>query len=312
MTAAEVFLLPAHDGIASAVAARVPDAAVLPLASPDDDTLARTSFLCLPYMQEADAFPLFARMPRLCVVQSLSSGVDTVLAAAPTSVTVCNGRGLLHEESTAELAVALTLAGLRELPTFVDEQRQRRWTHRRTSALYGRRVLLVGYGPMGQAIDARLAPFGVSIERVSRTARPGVQPLEQLGAVVPRVDVVLVCIALSARTRGLINAEILAGLADGALLVNVARAPVVDASALLSELMSGRIRAALDVTDPEPLPADSALWQLPNVLITPHLGGDTGEFVARVPEFLIEQVERHRRGRALANVVRAAARHRHP
>lgn len=306
--AAEAFLLPSDDGIFASVSAAMPDADILPIEEGGGPALARATFVCLPYMRDAEVFALFPRMASLRVVQSLSSGVERVLAAAPPSATVCNGRGLLHEESTADLAVALTLAGVRGLPGFFGAQQQRRWAHQRTHALVGRRVLLVGYGPMGEAIEARLSPFGVHITRVSRTARPGVEPLAALTELVRAADVVIVCIALSDLTRGLISAEVLDVMADGTLLVNVARGPVVDSAALTRHLSAGRLAAALDVTDPEPLPPDSPLWNLPNVLVTPHLGGDTYEFLSRVPAFLVEQLRRHRAGQPLLNIVRAPAR----
>jgi phosphoglycerate dehydrogenase-like enzyme len=174
----------------------------------------------------------------------------------------------------------------------------------RTESLDGKRVLLVGYGLIGTAIERRLVPFGATISRVSRTPRAGVSGLTELAALAAAADILVVCIALHPATRGLIGAPVLAALPDDALVVNIARGPVVDADSLTAELASGRLRAALDVTDPEPLPAGRPEWTLPNVLITPHIGGDTTTFAARAPAFVAEQAARHLAGEALRNVVR--------
>jgi phosphoglycerate dehydrogenase-like enzyme len=199
------------------------------------------------------------------------------------------------------------LAALRQLPAFAADQSRRAWSHVRTESLDGKRVLLVGYGPIGAAIERRLLPFGATVTRVSRTPRDGVSGLPELPALAAAADIMVVCIALHPATRGLVGAQTLAALPDGALVVNVARGPIVAADALTSELTSGRLRAALDVTDPEPLPADRPEWGLPNVLITPHIGGDTTAFAARAPVFVADQAARHLAGRPLHNVVRAAS-----
>jgi phosphoglycerate dehydrogenase-like enzyme len=240
------------------------------------------------------------------VVQSLSSGVDNVLDFVPGQVTLCNGSGLHHEEGTAELAVSLILASLRQIPTFALQQSRRSWHHLRTDSLEGKRVLLVGYGHIGQGIEQRLRPFGAQVMRVSRTARDGVAPLPQLPRLAAGADILVVCIALTPETRGLISGDVLAALPAGALVVNVARGPLVDAAALAGELTKGRLRAALDVTDIEPLPADRPEWALPNVLITPHIGGDTFVFAQRAPGFVADQAERHLNGQPLANIVKNA------
>ena len=241
---------------------------------------------------------MIAQMPRLRVLQSLSSGVDNILGSVPEHVTLCNGSGLHHEESTAELAVSLILASLRQLPAFARDQTRHQWHHRRTDSLDGKRVLLVGYGGMGKAIEQRLRPFGARITRASRTARDGVAPLSQLPRLAAGTDILVVCIALTQDTSGLIGGQVLAALPDGAMVVNVARGPIVDAAALAGHLTAGRLRAALDVTDVEPLPADRPEWALPNVLITPHIGGDTWAFARRAPGFVADQAERHASGQA--------------
>src|SRR5215472_12843554 len=259
-------------------------------------------------MGDGASIALIGRMPRLRVLQSLSSGVDNVVGSVPDQVTLCNGSGLRHEEGTAELAVSLILASLRQIPTFTLHQSRRSWHHLRTDSLDGKRVLLVGYGRIGAAVEQRLTPFGAQVTRVSRTARDGVAPLSQLPRLAAETDVLVVCIALTPQTRGLISGEVLAALPAGALVVNVARGPLVDAGALAGHLSEGRLRAALDVTDVEPLPPDRPEWALPNVLITPHIGGDTFAFARRAPGFVADQAERYLSGRPLANIVKPAGR----
>jgi phosphoglycerate dehydrogenase-like enzyme len=300
------FLLPAADGIADEVARRLPRAAIFRYEDDDYSGLGEVEFYCMPYMGDEASVALIAQLPRLRVVQSLSSGVDNVLDSVPGQVTLCNGSGLHHEEGTAELAVSLILASLRQIPTFALQQSRRSWHHLRTDSLEGKRVLLVGYGHIGQGIEQRLRPFGAQVMRVSRTAGDGVAPLPQLPRLAAGADILVVCIALTPETRGLISGDVLAALPAGALVVNVARGPLVDAAALAGELTTGRLRAALDVTDIEPLPADRPEWALPNVLITPHIGGDTFVFAQRAPGFVADQAERHLSGQPLANIVKNA------
>ncbi|HKB29306.1 MAG TPA: NAD(P)-dependent oxidoreductase, partial [Streptosporangiaceae bacterium] len=266
-------LLPNADGVADHVQRCLPGVPIIRYEDVDGANLDDVSFYCLPYMGDGASIALIARLPRLRVLQSLSSGVDDVLPAVPPGVILCNGRGLHHEEGTAELAVALILAGVRQLPMFVRQQAGAQWRHVRTESIEGKRVLLVGYGAIGAAIEQRLSPFGTSVVRVSRSARPGVAPFSQLADLAAAADIMVVCVALSESTRGLADARVLAALPAGALVVNVARGAIIDAPALTAELESGRLRAALDVTDPEPLPAQRPEWALPNVLITPHIGG---------------------------------------
>jgi phosphoglycerate dehydrogenase-like enzyme len=299
------FLLPATDGVADEVARRLPEATIARYEDGGHD-LEGVDFYCMPYMGNGASVAMIAKMPRLRVLQSLSSGVDNILEFVPEQVTLCNGSGLHHEESTAELAVGLTLASLRQLPRFALDQTRRRWQHVRTDSLDGKQVLLVGYGGMGRAIEERLAPFGARISRCSRTAREGVAPLSELPRLAADADILVVCIALAPDTCGLIGEEVLGAMPDGALVVNVARGPIVDAVALVGQLTDGRLRAALDVTDIEPLPADRPEWALPNVLITPHIGGDTFAFARRAPGFVAEQAERHVTGQPLANIVKPA------
>lgn len=263
-------------------------------------------FFVPPYMRGPLAVPLLPRMRNLRVVQTLSAGVDVLLPHIPPGVTLCNARGV-HDASTAELALALILASLRGIPRFVRGQDSERWYAGFYPALADRTVLILGYGAIGSAIEDRLVPFECDVVRVARTARATprgpVRPLRELPHLLPRADVVVVVTPLTQDTRGLVDARFLSSLKDGALLVNVARGPVVDTKALLMELESGRLHAALDVTDPEPLPAGHPLWHAPNTLISPHVGGSSSAFLPRARRLIRAQLRRYLHGESLENVI---------
>ncbi|MGW0211591.1 2-hydroxyacid dehydrogenase [Streptomyces sp. NPDC003233] len=250
------------------------------------------------------------RLTNVQVIQTLTAGVDDVmsrLSAIRPGVRLCNARGV-HEASTAELALALTLASLRGIPGFVRAQEHGRWQSAFHPALADKSVLIVGYGSIGAAIEDRLAPFEVArVARVARsertTARGPVHPFTELPSLLPHADVVILSTPLTEETRGLVDTEFLARMKDGALLVNVARGPVVDTKALLAELESRRVTAALDVTDPEPLPAGHPLWQAPGVLITPHVGGPSSAFLPRAKRLLADQLTRFVNHEPLRNVI---------
>lgn len=262
----------------------------------------RVSFYVMPYQIMRDDLSVFGRMPALEVVQLLTAGYEHLVDRIPDGVTLCNGRGI-HSASTAELAVTLILASLRDVPGFVRAQDEGAWRQGFRASLADKRVLILGYGSIGEALEQRLAPFEVDIVRVARTARPGVRPFTELAELLPEADVVVVTAPLTDETRGLVDAGFLGRMRDGALLVNVARGPIVATDDLLAELRSGRLHAALDVTDPEPLPPDHPLWSAPNTLITPHVGGPSSAFQPRAERLVREQLERYARGESLANVV---------
>jgi phosphoglycerate dehydrogenase-like enzyme len=265
----------------------------------------------VPYMKR---WPVKVRplehLTNVRVVQTLTAGVDDVtarLSVIRPGVQLCNARGV-HEASTAELALALTLASLRGIPGFVRAQQQELWQSAFHPSLADRSVLIVGYGSIGAAIEDRLAPFEVArVARVARsertTARGPVHPFTELPSLLPHADVVILSTPLTEQTRGLVDAQFLARMKDGALLVNVARGPVVDTKALLAEVDSGRITAALDVTDPEPLPPGHPLWQAPGVLISPHVGGPTSAFLPRAKRLLVDQLTRFVNREPLRNVI---------
>jgi phosphoglycerate dehydrogenase-like enzyme len=241
-------------------------------------------------------------LPRLRLVQLLSAGAEKFVDRLPDGVVLCNARGA-HTPSTAEWAVTVTLAAQRGIPFFVREQEARRWSFSTHSSLVGARVLIVGAGDIGRAIGRMMAGFDAELTYVARSARQGVRSTDELPALLPDADVVILVVPVTPETTGMVDAGFLAAMKDGALLVNAARGVVVDTEALLAELTSGRLRAALDVTDPEPLPDGHPLWSAPGLLLTPHVGGAVPETDSRAAAAVTEQVARIVAGEPLANVV---------
>ncbi|MGA4951710.1 2-hydroxyacid dehydrogenase [Streptomyces lydicamycinicus] len=275
---------------------------------------ARCVFYAVPYMKSAEILlrPL-PRMSRVRVVQALTAGTENLLPGLsdlPSGAQLCNARGL-HDASTAELALTLILAALRDIPGFVRTQDAGEWRPAFRPALADKSVLIVGYGSIGSAIEDRLTPFECArVVRIARTARDTVRgpvhPLSDLSAHLPDADVVVLATPLTDATRGLVGSGFLAQMKDGALLVNVARGGVVDTKALLAELESGRLYAALDVTDPEPLPTGHPLWHAPGVLVTPHVGGPSSAFLPRAKRLIRDQLTLFAAGEPLRNVVATA------
>lgn len=254
------------------------------------------------YIGPADRLDVIADMRSLRVVQTLTAGVDDIRAFIPPGVRLCNARGV-HDASTAELVVTLVLASLRGVPEFVRAQDEGRWASEHRPALADRTVLIVGYGSVGAAVERRLAGFECDVLRVARRARDSVAPMESLPDLLPAADVVVLLVPMTEQTRGMADAGFLARMKDGALLVNAARGPIVDTDALLAEVSAGRLRAALDVTDPEPLPADHPLWHAPGVLVSPHVGGNSTAMMPRAYRLLGDQLRRYVSGEPLRNVI---------
>lgn len=271
-----------------------------------DAVLKRCKFYIPTYMSPSKAMAPTREMPNLEVVQLQSAGFEAYLPLLPPGMTMCNARGV-HDDSTAELAVALLLASLRHIPEFVRNAAVGRWDSISTRSLADSTVMILGYGSIGGAIERRLSGFEVEIVKVARGGREGVHPIGELHALLPTVDAVIIILPLTDETSGLLGAEEFALLRDGATVVNVARGGVVDMEALTSEVCSGRLNAALDVTDPEPLPSDHPLWAAPNCLISPHVGGKTNAFEPRMERLAIENIHRFQRGDALMNVVHSEA-----
>jgi phosphoglycerate dehydrogenase-like enzyme len=239
---------------------------------------------------------------RLRVIQTLSAGVDWLVGRVPGHVTVCNAGGV-YDAPLAEWVVGAILAMQRGLVRSRDAQAKRQWDGIEPPELLGRRVVILGLGSIGRAIADRLRPFGVEIVGVGRTARDGVRGLADLDEVLRDAEILVDILPLTGETLGLLDARRLGLLPDGALVVNAGRGRTIETAALVAELRSGRIRAALDVTDPEPLPPDHPLWELPNVLITPHMAGDSPGSTIRAFELAGDQVRRFAAGEPLVNEV---------
>ncbi len=257
----------------------------------------------VPSARDSRIPELLPRMQALRVIQTLSAGLDWLLPILPAGVTLCDAAGT-RDAAVAEWVVAVILASTKRLGELRDSQREHRWEWQGTHELAGATVLILGYGAIGAATERRLAPFDVELIRVARRARAGVHAVEDLEELLPRADVVVVLLPLTPETTGLLDGDLLARLRPGALLVNAARGPILDTRALLELLCAKRIRAALDVTDPEPLPPGDPLWDAPGLIITPHFAGDTLAADRRAFGLVGEQVRRYIRGEPLVNVVK--------
>ena len=282
----------------------------------------------IPDPYPAGSIRIAPRLRGVRLVLSLMAGTEWIPGAMGPHVTICNARGA-HNVSTAEWTVASILAMLKYFPFYLDVQRSGQWNRRfeagaryaaitgdarpiyppvMVEELTGKTVLLVGYGAIGKEIERMLAPFDVDLLRVARSARPNplVHAVGDLDGLLPRAEIVVLILPSTAESHRLIGARQLALLPQGALLVNAARGPVVDTDALVDALQSGKIRAALDVTDPEPLPEGHPLWSCPNLLITPHVAGSSPQFAPRAVKVAADELRRYMNGEPLHNVVQAA------
>jgi phosphoglycerate dehydrogenase-like enzyme len=262
----------------------------------------RVEFYVPPFFPTQAAIDVIPHLPRVRVVQTLTAGIDRFLPYLRPGLILCNARGV-HDASTAEWVVAAILAAERDLPYFALEQAGRRWSYQFTGNLATKTVLIVGYGSIGAAVEQRLAGFEVQVRRVARRPRAGVSGIGDLPALLPEADVVVILAPVTPDTIGMVDAAFLARMKDGALLVNAARGSLLVTGALVAELRAGRLRAALDVTDPEPLPPGHPLWTAPGVFITPHVAASTAVSAARATAFVRAQAERFRTGQPLQNVI---------
>jgi phosphoglycerate dehydrogenase-like enzyme len=269
----------------------------------------RIDLLVPPYMGKPGALAALEGVD-VGLVQSQSIGYDGVADVLPDGCVFANAAGV-HETSTAELAVGMMIASQRGMADFARNQATGTWDNSQRPSLADRRVLLVGYGGVGKAIEARLLPFETEVTRMASREREDaggrIFGIDSLYEQLPLHEIVVVSVPLSEQTRQLVDAKFLAAMPDGALLVNVARGPVADTNALLAETSSGRLRAALDVTDPEPLPADHPLWTTPGVLITPHVGGASSAMFPRMVRLVKQQIGLMLAGKEPVNVVLGGA-----
>ena len=269
---------------------------------PDQAILDNVVFYVPPYEGGRRSLAVIPNMPRVQIVQSLWAGVDGVWPFMRDGVSLHNAAGV-HDASTAELAVALALASRRGFPTFARNQTLGKWDHQRFNSLSDSKIGVIGFGSIGKQVAKNLSGFEVEVIGFSKSGRDGAKKIEELDSYLPTLDIVILILPLNAESKHLFNAERLAKMKDGALIVNVARGPIIDTDALVKELNTGRIHAALDVTDPEPLPQDHPLWSAKNVFIVPHVGGNTTAFEPRARKLIESQLELLASGQPLKNVV---------
>jgi phosphoglycerate dehydrogenase-like enzyme len=299
---------------------------MIPLANGLDHDVDIDVWIPDPYTNRATR--IWPRLRGVRLVLALLAGTEWIPGVVGPHVTICNAHGA-HNIATAEWTLSAILAMLKYVPLYLDIQRSGEWRRRTEGTqlyeklhadqrilyppvmqeeLTGKTVLMVGYGAIGKEIERMLEPFRVQMLRVARTARsePLVQPVSKLDELLPQADIIILILPLTPESHGLIGARQLSLMRQGTLLVNAARGPVVQTDALVAALNSGRIRAALDVTDPEPLPEGHPLWRCPNLYIAPHIGGSSPQFAPRSLKVAADELRRYLNNEPLQNVVQAA------
>jgi phosphoglycerate dehydrogenase-like enzyme len=302
------------------------EAKLIPLPDSMDHEVEIDVWIPDPYPSRA--MKVWPHLRGVRLVLAMLAGTEWIPGVVGPHVTICNAKGA-HNISTAEWTLASILAMLKYFPFYFDVQRAGQWKLRfKASAIYaaitgdtrpiyppvgleeltGKKVLMVGYGSIGQEIEQMLAPFKVDLLRVARSPRiePKVYAVGELDNLLPHAEIVILILPSNEETRGLIGAPQFALMRQGALLVNAARGPIVDTKALIDALQSGKIRAAVDVTDPEPLPDGHPLWSCPNLLITPHVGGSSPQFSRNALRVIAAELRRYIDGEPMQNVVQAA------
>jgi len=264
--------------------------------------LSEVTFYVPTYMGGRPALELTKKMPNLKILQVPNAGYDDAMEFLRPGITLCNGRGI-HDDSTAELAVGLTIASLRGFATFVRDQDKGEWVNKNYDSINDRKIGIVGFGSIGSTIARMLSGFSVEIVAFTQSGRDNTIAITDLDKHLPSLDVVILILPLTKESKHLFDARRLALMKDGALLVNVARGPIVDTDALVKELNSGRIKAGLDVTDPEPLPKGHPLWSAKGVLISPHVGGNSSAFEKRARRLIESQLNLLAQGKPLNNVI---------
>ncbi|MBC7464217.1 MAG: 2-hydroxyacid dehydrogenase [Actinobacteria bacterium] len=281
--------------------------ATAPLDQMDEKILSEITFYVAPYLGGRKGLAYANRMSSLSVLQLLTAGFDDAMDYVRPEITLCNGRGI-HDASTAELAVGLTIASLRGIPDFVRNQEKGEWKPGRYKSINDRKIGIVGFGAIGKNIARILSGFDVDVVAFSQSGRDGAIKMTDFDAHLPTLDVVILILPLNDSSYHLFDERRFSLMKDGALLVNVARGAVVDTDALVAALHTGKITAAVDVTDPEPLPADHPLWGAPGILIAPHVGGNSSAFEPRARKLIEQQLNRLAEGIELENIIVRATR----
>ena len=268
--------------------------------------LSEITFYVPTYMGGRPALELTKKMPNLKILQMPNAGYDDAMEYVRDGITLCNGKSI-HDDSTAELAVGLTIASLRGFPDFIRNQDKSEWVHVKNKSINDRKIGIIGFGSIGTTIAKMLSGFTVEIIPFTQSGRDNTIAITDLDKNLPTLDVIILILPLTKESKHLFDAKRLSLMKDGALLVNVARGPIVETDALVKELNSGRITAALDVTDPEPLPKDHPLWRAKGVLISPHVGGNTTAFESRARRLIESQLNLLAQGKALNNIIVAGS-----
>lgn len=225
-----------------------------------------------PYRSSHRPIRFLAELPNLRLLQLLTAGSDEYADHVAPGVVMSTARGA-HAGPVSEWVFSALLCLYRQWPALLEFKQEHTWAHRRVAAdtLDGSRVMILGAGAIGSAVADRLQAFGGVPVLVASRARDGVHGPDAIPDLLPSVDAVVITAPLTESTHGMVDAGFLEALPDGAVVVNAGRGKIVDTSALVTELQSGRLRAALDVTDPEPLPEDHPLWDCPGTIISPHM-----------------------------------------
>lgn len=268
----------------------------------DSSDLSEIDFYVPTYMSGKKGLEYSVLMSNLKYLQMPNAGYEDALTYVRPGMTLCNATGV-HDDSTAELAVALALASRRGFSEFAQDQAAARWNHRRFPSFSDCKIGIIGFGSIGQTIAKNLSGFAVEVFPYSKSGRDGSRKIDDLDLQLPELDIVILILPLSPESRHLFDARRLALMKDGALIVNVARGPIIDTQALIEELNSGRLHAALDVTDPEPLPSNHPLWKAKNVIILPHVGGDSTAFESRGQKLVTSQLRLLVAGKPLQNII---------
>jgi phosphoglycerate dehydrogenase-like enzyme len=299
---------------------------LVPLSDDLDHEIEIDVWLPDPYVGRA--LRMWPHLRGVRLILALMAGTEWITPLAGPHVTICNARGA-HNIPTAEWTVASILAMLKYFPLYDDVQRTGLWRRRFEATthyvtitgdirsiyppvlveeLTGKKVLMVGHGSIGHEIERMLEPFRVKMLRVARSARtePLVHSVSDLDSLLPQAEIVILILPLTPDSQGLIGARQFSLMRQGTLLVNAARGPIIDTNALIEALQSGRIRAVLDVTDPEPLPEGHPLWSCPNLLLTPHVAGSSPQFTPRALQIAAGELRRYINGEPLQNVVQTA------
>ncbi len=273
---------------------------------PSASQLDEIEFYAPSYMGGIKTIEIIPKMKKLKVVHYNQAGYEDILPHIPKGVTLCNGAGL-HDVSTSELAIGLAIASRRGFAEFMDNQKQGIWKRTRKPALADSHVGIVGFGHIGKRIATLLEMFETKVTAFTRSGSDGSVKISEFDEYLPKLDVIILILPLTAESKNFMSAARIKKMKDGATLINVARGAIVDTAALVAELHTGRITAGLDVTDPEPLPAGHPLWSAPNLIISPHVGGDSEAFDPRARKMVQEQLARLAENKPLLNQITGLA-----